>query len=154
MGYDLHITRAEFWAENEGQAISAEEWLQIVSDDESLTIEAVNGPCFAVFSARAGDATRWLDWRDGNVYTKNPDRMTLEKMLAVAEALGGRVLGDDGEHYKSVDDLPEGATASASADRDPDGLPLYMQAERRTNRITYVLIALALLSAFIVRQFL
>ena len=154
MGYDLHITRADFWAENEGQTISAEEWLQIVRDDASLSLDVTNGSCFAVYTAEAGDATRWLDWRDGNVYTKNPDRKTLKKMLAVAEALGGRVQGDDGEHYKSVADLPEDAIVSAPTDRDPDELPLYMQAERRTNVIMYALIALALLSAFIVRQFL
>ncbi len=154
MGYDLHITRAEFWAENEAQAITPEEWLQIVSDDASLSLDAENGQCFAIYTAEAGDVSRWLDWRDGNVYTKNPDRKTLEKMLAVAEALGGRVQGDDGEHYKSVADLPEDAIGSAYADRDPDELPLYMQAERRTNRIMYALIALALLSAVIVRQFL
>ncbi len=153
MGYDLHITRAEFWAENEGQAISAEEWLKIVSDDDSLSLDHANGRCFAVYTAEAGDDSRWLDWHDGNVYAKNPDRRTLEKMLAVADALGGRVQGDDGEHYKSVDDLPEVVTASMSKDGGSDELPLYMQDERRTNRIMYALIALALLAAFIVRQF-
>ncbi len=154
MGYDLHITRADFWAENEGQEISAEEWLEIVGEDASLSLDAANGRCFAVYTAEAGDDTRWLDWNDGNVFAKNPDRKTLEKMLAVAKALGGRVQGDDGEHYKSIDDLPQDVAVRAPGDRSPDELPLYMQAERRSDRITYALIALALLSAFIARQFL
>ncbi len=154
MGYDLHVTRAGFWAENEGQSIGAEEWLKVVSEDPSLTLDAANGPCFAVLSDSDGDAKRWLDWRDGNVYSTNPDRRTLEKMLAVAKALGGRVQGDDGEHYEHVEDLPYDPPGGAPASRDPDELPAYMQQERRSNRIMYGLIALAIVSMFVVRQFL
>jgi hypothetical protein len=35
MGYDIHITRAEHWAENEGREISAEEWLAYVEKTRS-----------------------------------------------------------------------------------------------------------------------
>src|SRR5260221_14273274 len=38
MGYDLHITRAEFHATNEGHEITAEEWLRYVQSDPELRL--------------------------------------------------------------------------------------------------------------------
>ncbi|MDJ0700702.1 MAG: hypothetical protein QNJ07_12670 [Woeseiaceae bacterium] len=110
MGYDLHITRAEFWAQNAGKEISAEEWLRLVEDDPELIIDTDNGPHFAVSNEPSqNDAgwPRWFDWFEGNVYTKNPDRQTLGKLLQIANALDATVQGDDGETYTSVDDLHE-----------------------------------------------
>ena len=154
MGYDLHITRADFWAENEGHEIAVEEWLRLVAENASLRLDVSNGPCFAIVTIDDDDSSRWLDWRDGNVYTKSPDSATLEKMLAVAEALGGRVQGDDGEHYQSVEDLPQRSSGELSNRRDPDELPAYLQRERLWNWLSYALIALAILGAFVARQFL
>ena|GEM_PF-2686269 len=36
MGYDLHITRKEFWADKEGSIITLEEWQQYVATDPDL----------------------------------------------------------------------------------------------------------------------
>ncbi len=158
LGYDLHITRADYWAENESRQISPQEWLKVIGDDPSLTLDPDNGPYFAIYSAASGDESRWLAWRDGNVHSKNPDRETLEKMLAVARALGGRVQGDDGEHYEHVDghsdDLPQRNVGDPPGPQGPNELPAYLQQERRSNRAMYALIALAIAGLFLVRQFL
>ena len=108
MGYELHITRAEFWAENEGYEISAEEWLDLISKDPELKLDPQNGPHFAAWSP-PGDATEagWLDWFEGNLASKYPGRLLFGKMLEVARKLGAKVQGDDGEIYTTLQDYPE-----------------------------------------------
>ena len=44
MGYELHITRAAFWAENEGHRITQAEWLHLIEQDTELVIDGQNGP--------------------------------------------------------------------------------------------------------------
>ena len=79
MGYEIHITRAEEWFDNEESQIPRAEWLAV------------------------GDS--WFDWFEGNLDTKNPDHATLAKALALAGVLAARVQGDDGERYESPDDF-------------------------------------------------
>ena len=107
LGYDLHITRAEFWAENAGEEISAEEWLELVDSDSSLTINADNGPYFTELKPTDGQTHRWLKWSEGNILTTYPDRATLAKMLEIASRLGASVQGDDGERYSNPSEIPE-----------------------------------------------
>ncbi|MFN2125831.1 MAG: hypothetical protein ACK2UF_22890 [Candidatus Promineifilaceae bacterium] len=52
MGYDLHITRKEYWAEP-GDDIASEEWLTLVEHDPELSLQAENGPYFAVWSTKS-----------------------------------------------------------------------------------------------------
>lgn len=105
MGYDLHITRADHWANNDGCQISSQEWLEVVRNDPELTLELFNGPCFAVWNGECSyPAGGWFDWSEGNVYTKNPDRSVLLKMLQLATTLNAKVQGDDGENYHSIED--------------------------------------------------
>src|SRR5262245_49469907 len=107
MGYDLHITRADNWADNDGAQISAEEWLAIVRNDPELTLLPENGPCFTHWSGPSRLAEPWLDWSEGNVYTKYPDSALLRKMANLATQLGARVQGDDGEFYTGDEPLDE-----------------------------------------------
>ena len=100
MGYDLHITRRENWSE-EGSDISAEEWLQYVSASSDLRLDAASGPHFAHWvGAEAPDGT-WLDWSDGQVFSKNPAPPLIDRMVAIAAHFGATVQGDDGERYDS-----------------------------------------------------
>jgi hypothetical protein len=41
----------------------------------------------------------WFDWRDGEIIVKNPDNEILAKMKRIADHIGAKVVGDDGEHY-------------------------------------------------------
>ncbi len=108
MGYDLHITRADDWTRSEVVPITVDEWLDAVATDPDLRIDPRNGPYFAVWgNATENRAESWLDWSDGEVFTKNPRRIELAKMLDLAARFGASVQGDDGERYACVDDLPE-----------------------------------------------
>ncbi len=150
MGYELHITRAEFWAENEGRRISREEWLRVVEQDAELSIDNQNGPLFAVWGPTSPNHSPWLDWSEGNIHTKNPDRKTLGKMLHIADLLGATVQGDEGEIYASPDDLPEFAdiagTETDVTTRHDTGLPLPLKRELLWNRLQYIVVALVVLA--------
>ena len=106
MGYDLHITRALQWNENEGQQILAEEWLNVRGLDHELIADPEYGPYAARFPE--SDSEGWMDWLDGNVYTTDPDRSTVAKMLLFARQLDARVQGDGGEWYESPDQWKPG----------------------------------------------
>jgi hypothetical protein len=106
MGYGLHITRREQWAD-EGGDISSAEWLQLVAIDPELCLVPENGPYFALWSGPSSCADPWLDWRGGQVFSKNPDEPLIDKMVDIARILGAKVQGDNGEVYKSGRDRPQ-----------------------------------------------
>jgi hypothetical protein len=107
MGYDLHITRAADWSDNEGAEITAEEWLAFVAADPELTLAESNGPCFVHWSGPSIHSDPWLDWAEGNIYTKNPDQALMDKMVEIACRLNARVQGDDGEVYDDGSTIPD-----------------------------------------------
>ncbi len=107
MGYEYHITRAEHWAESTSHPIAAEEWLRVVEGDEELRIEPEGGAYFAVWSRETKRYEQaWFDWYEGEVFTKNPDDVTLAKLFQLASRLRGIVQGDDGEVYFSAESSP------------------------------------------------
>ena len=107
MGYDLHITRADDWSENDGQKITAEEWIEIINEDPELLPDPPNGVYSVLWKGKSGSQDPWFDWFDGNIFTTNPDRAVVEKMLQIAAFLHAKVQGDNGEIYSSVLDWPE-----------------------------------------------
>jgi len=150
MGYELHITRAEFWAENEGHEITRAEWLRLVEQDAELAIDDQNGPLFAVWGPTSPNYSPWLDWSEGNIYTKNPSRKALAKMLHIADLLGATVQGDEGEIYVSLDDYPEsvdvGGTEIDVNARHDTGLPLPLKRKLFWDRVEYIIVALLVLA--------
>ena len=91
MGYNLYITRADDWVENEGCQIPVREWLDVVAADPELRLDPVNGPYDALWNGPSEHEEPWFDWSEGNVYTKNPDPPMIEKMVELAAKLGGKV---------------------------------------------------------------
>jgi hypothetical protein len=106
MGYDVHITRADDWADNEGREITASQWHDVIERDSELRLAGYNGEHFAIWDRHPSDTEAWLDWCDGNITTKNPDEPLLAKMLEIAARLGAKVQGDDGELYPVSAPLP------------------------------------------------
>lgn len=149
MGYELHITRAKFWAENEGHRITRAEWLRLIEEDAELTIDKHNGPLFAEWGPQRPHYSPWFDWSEGNIHTKNPDRKTLAKMLQIANLLGASVQGDEGEIYATLDDYPEslhmGETEIDSHAGRESGLPLPRKRELFRNKLEYIIVGLAVL---------
>lgn len=115
MGYDVHITRAAEWSDSMESPISLEEWTAHVEADPEMRMDNAaeattpsgdvlryENPGLAVWlgsSGRSEGQTAWFDLRDGRIVVKGPDEEILEKMRAIARALGARVQGDDGELY-------------------------------------------------------
>lgn len=115
MGYDLHITRQEHWADEETSSIPLDEWLAYVDSDKEL--ELTNGydikigsetqfqdrPGFCEWNAhpteRLPNARPWFAYWKGSIDTKNPDAPTILKMMQIASVLNAKVQGDDGEFY-------------------------------------------------------
>ena len=102
MGYDLHITRASQWADNTGFEITADEWLALVRSDPELGPDPAHDPYGARWTSAEPQAEGWFDWSDGNVYTTNPSRAVVNKMLALAKSLEAMVQGDDNEVYANA----------------------------------------------------
>ena len=109
MGYDLHITRSTDWTSNLGVEIRADEWLTLVAEDPDLTVDPQYGPHSAKSMAGA-----WFAWFEGNVFTSDPDRPTVAKMLDLATRLSAVVQGDDGEFYESAQQWPSTRPSSAT----------------------------------------
>ena len=99
MGYDIHITRAEHWANNESLQITINEWLALVQSDSELIPAPENGQGFVVWRGATKYPETWFDLLAGNIVTKNPDRATMRKLLEISGTLNAQVQGDDGELY-------------------------------------------------------
>lgn len=72
--YTLHITRKSFWAEPEGENISEIEYMALPKDP-------------------------YIQYKNGNLYTINPNEDYIQKMKEIANKLNAKVQGDDGEEY-------------------------------------------------------
>jgi len=101
MGVEFHITRADFWADNQENQISSEEWLETVNADPELTIDDKNGEFFVIWNGDSIHKTACLEWSAGNVSTKWPDTALYHKMLKIAEKLNAKVMDDNGTLYES-----------------------------------------------------
>ena len=99
MGYDLHITRKEYWSDEDGPTISLAEWLTFVANDPDIEpdLENAESENFVIVS----HPKRWPLWWDptGEIFTKNPDSAVVAKLVQIAQLLDARVLGDDEEIY-------------------------------------------------------
>lgn len=110
MGYDLHITRKEYWFDEEQNAkdISLDEWLSYIhSSGSELELVDTNGekiseveassqipPGFSEWTAHPQDERPWFDFSDGDISTKNPDEPTVKKMISIAKEFNVKVQGD------------------------------------------------------------
>ena len=114
MGYNLHITRQEHWAEDENTnlRIPLNEWLEYVKCDKELTLdptaysyaikdsdEVFYPPGFADWTGNKNIEGAWFDYKNGRIESKNPEQETINKMKQIAKALNAKLMGDDGETY-------------------------------------------------------
>jgi hypothetical protein len=106
MGYDVHITRADDWTNNQNREISTAEWKSVIEADPELAFDPNFGENSVVWSSETAAPDAWLDWSEGNIYTTDPDRATVEKMLEIASRLDARVQGDEGKVFVEVTDWP------------------------------------------------
>ncbi|MEI7188048.1 hypothetical protein [Dickeya dianthicola] len=105
MGWELHIVRTENWFDSASNPISSEEWLQIIHDDEELSIDKNNRDFYAIWSGHSERDEPWLDWNDGRISTKHPDEALYCKMLQIAKKLNAVVVDEDDHKYILPTDL-------------------------------------------------
>src|SRR5207245_5180092 len=105
MGYDLHITRKAEWSDDDGPVISADEWRKLIASDADLQLDAETDCAiddthmiFASFRGEPGV----FGWLDGEICTKNPEAEVVRKAVQIAQKLGAKAQGDDGEDRKST----------------------------------------------------
>jgi hypothetical protein len=106
MGYDIHITRKEFWADEEGPDITLDEWQEYLKTDPTIEPDPVNpGEENYILTSHP---EKWPIWwnSSGEIYTKNPDPEVITKFVEIARVMQASVQGDDGEEYGLDPDDP------------------------------------------------
>lgn len=118
MGYDIHITRQENWFDqNNTKKISLDEWTAYVGNDPEMRLDnfaeattsseeiiQIENNGLAVWTGYSGNGLNnnfaCFNYNNGNIICKNPDDEILSKMLNIAQQLGAKVQGDEGELYE------------------------------------------------------
>jgi hypothetical protein len=118
MGCDVHITRADEWSESENAPITLDEWSAFVGHDPELRSERAasaslpDGTSLEVELSGLAVWTEWSQhgrseaavyfWHSGGCITSRAiDDEVLAKLHRIAQRLGARLVGDDGEEYGS-----------------------------------------------------
>jgi hypothetical protein len=105
MAYDLHITRRQYWASEDGPSIGLAEWAQYVAMDPDVVPDPQNNEEDYIYSGHP--TSPWpILWSRGDLLVGSADDAMLAKALAIAARLDARVLGDDDEQYLSVGTPP------------------------------------------------
>jgi hypothetical protein len=100
MGYELRITRRPEWFQGEQWPIGLDEWLRIVEQDPDLVLQESGLPGYVVWTAWSQGGLHPPMWHsEGCVVSSAAETQVVCKMHQIAERLGGRVVGDDGEEY-------------------------------------------------------
>jgi hypothetical protein len=141
MGYDLHITRAEQWIDSELAPIALEEWLAFVQADPELRLEQAaraslpDGEAVDIELPGLAAWTSWSQHGDGNamvyfwhfegcIESRAIDAEVTAKLFRIAQRLGARVFGDEGEEY-GADGAPMGEASQAAPRPRPWWLRLF-----------------------------
>ena len=100
MGRDVYITRAAHPARGAQTPIPQEAWRDIIRDDPELHAPDEAYPSYAVWSGGAADVPTWIDWADGNLFTRSPHGRFLRKLARLAELLDAGVFDENGAAYR------------------------------------------------------
>lgn len=98
-GYDIHVTRKPFWADETGAVITTAEWLAYVGSDPEIVQDAANTTDDFIVSISGESFPLWYNPQLGEVFTKNPSDNAINKLKEIARSLRAEVQGDDGERY-------------------------------------------------------
>ena len=117
MGYNIYIIRVDSAGQPIG-SITEIEWRELAEKDPEFTMAeqwsvtnpatgetlTVASPALGTWHAHPLGHKALFTFRDGHVAVSNPDEPTFVKMRSVADALGARVQGEEGEFYDEVDE--------------------------------------------------
>jgi len=127
MGYDLHITRAGWDLNSREYPISRQEWRTVADKWPGMVLEgridySDTGPISVYALHDGGEHPASLYWRHGGIIVRASYADT-GAVARLAEHLGARLVGDDGEEY-----LTDGTVVDGDANQRPPLLarPLYV----------------------------
>lgn len=98
-GYDLHITRKQFWADKSGPTITFAEWKSYVRSDTQVVHDGRNTEHDFIVRLPGETFPIWYNPSLGEIYTKNPTEGAIKKLIDISRKLKAKVQGDDGEFY-------------------------------------------------------
>ena len=75
MSYEVHITRKKFWADEEGPAITPEEWLAYIETDPQLRLVPKSANHKVILSIKSPLRDPWLEWHEGEIRSTGPDEV-------------------------------------------------------------------------------
>lgn len=101
-GYDLHISRKVFWADELGPEITLKEWQEHLRIDLQVIRDIANSPQGFIVSIPGESFLLWYRSDIGELFTKNPTDRAIAKLEEIARSLNARVQGDDGEFYPAA----------------------------------------------------
>lgn len=99
MSYDVYVTRALHHFDGAQLPIAEGDWRALIENDPDLQAPDEAYPSYAVWSGTPSPGSHWIDWANGNLFTRKPDQSLLRKLLELAELLGAKVQGHRGEVY-------------------------------------------------------
>ena len=101
-GYDLHISRKPFWADDFGPKITFEEWQEYLKIDPQVIRDVANSPQDFIVFIPGESFPLWYREDIGELFTKDPTDGAITKLEEIAHRLNARVQGDDGEFYPAA----------------------------------------------------
>jgi hypothetical protein len=107
VGYEIHITRKEFWSDETGPEITSKEWRALTSADSSMRPMRNGDMTWVGYSRHIPgrvEASFHLGER-GDVVANRPDREMRAKMHRMAVKIDAKVQGDEGELYDEKGDV-------------------------------------------------
>jgi hypothetical protein len=137
MGYHLTILRTQGAKQ---LPISEVEFTEACQSQVGLDI--ADDPSVARFTC-CGELVATLKLQDGEVWTNVAEPEVIGLMLELAEKLGARVRGDEGETYRSIDDVfthPDDESGAVATESNVDHI-------RRKRAFWNIIRFLALLAA-------
>jgi hypothetical protein len=116
LAYSLHIHRRAEWSDR-GSDISLAEWQALCAADPTLDLTGLatarNPRTGEVIEMRAegmarwdGPVTAWFNLDRGRITVDGAQDAVIAKALEIAERLGARVQGDEGEFYGPDPSVP------------------------------------------------
>src|SRR5882762_48000 len=79
-GYDVHITRKEFWAEETGPQITFSEWQSYVRSDKQVARDLQNSEHDFLVSIPGQTFPLWFNPQLGELYSKDPTDSAVRKL--------------------------------------------------------------------------
>ncbi len=101
MGYHLTVLKTE---QGKPVPVSRNQVEGLIESRNDLAFKPDDAGCLLITKPAFGDASPLLVWQNGEIWTDNADRNTLDLLLGIAEKLNARVRGDELETYATCDE--------------------------------------------------